>query len=98
LIGYDKAVNGPQRIVLALAIAGLLAATLRATEQTFMTLDALALTAIIGWTAYTVFRKENWQREARRAARGRARGVCHCGYNLTGNESGTCPECGQRIG
>ena len=21
----------------------------------------------------------------------------HCGYNLTGNTSGTCPECGQRI-
>ena len=32
---------------------------------------------------------------ARRAAR-RAGGVCaSCGYNLTGNVSGVCPECGQ---
>ena len=23
-------------------------------------------------------------------------GHCRCGYDLTGNESGTCPECGER--
>ena len=22
---------------------------------------------------------------------------CPCGYDLTGNESGTCPECGKKI-
>ena len=22
---------------------------------------------------------------------------CRCGYDLTGNTSGTCPECGERI-
>jgi hypothetical protein len=27
------------------------------------------------------------------------RGVCDaCGYNLTGNTSGLCPECGRRVG
>jgi len=27
-----------------------------------------------------------------------ARGLCiHCGYNLTGNVSGVCPECGERV-
>jgi lipopolysaccharide export LptBFGC system permease protein LptF len=32
----------------------------------------------------------------RRAAE---RGVCNgCGYNLTGNTSGLCPECGRRVG
>ncbi|UCC32287.1 MAG: hypothetical protein JSU86_08395 [Phycisphaerales bacterium] len=31
-----------------------------------------------------------------RRARRRAAGCCrHCGYNLTGNTSGVCPECGQ---
>ena len=24
-------------------------------------------------------------------------GHCRCGYNLTGNVSGTCPECGQSV-
>ena len=24
-------------------------------------------------------------------------GHCSCGYNLTGNESGTCPECGVEV-
>jgi hypothetical protein len=25
-------------------------------------------------------------------------GTCRCGYDLTGNVSGTCPECGRRMG
>lgn len=25
-------------------------------------------------------------------------GYCSCGYNLTGNESGMCPECGSKTG
>lgn len=30
--------------------------------------------------------------------RRRADGLCvHCGYNLTGNVSGVCPECGERV-
>ena len=33
-----------------------------------------------------------WRRE--REAEGKA---CRCGYSLTGNTSGTCPECGSRI-
>ncbi len=24
-------------------------------------------------------------------------GLCRCGYNLTGNVSGTCPECGTKV-
>lgn len=24
-------------------------------------------------------------------------GLCHCGYNLTGNTSGRCPECGRTL-
>ncbi len=34
-----------------------------------------------------------WRRDRRRA-----KGQCHrCGYNLTGNTSGVCPECGTAI-
>ncbi|MCH7727176.1 MAG: hypothetical protein IH991_11960 [Planctomycetes bacterium] len=30
--------------------------------------------------------------------RRRRKGLCaKCGYNLTGNESGSCPECGQQV-
>ena len=35
----------------------------------------------------------------RRHRRGRQKGRCRtCGYDLTGNTSGVCPECGQAIG
>jgi len=34
-----------------------------------------------------------------RRSRRRKKGLClKCGYNLTGNVSGICPECGERIG
>lgn len=43
-------------------------------------------------TATILFRKE-WDRQQRRKA-----GCCiHCGYNLTGNTSGVCPECGRTV-
>ena len=33
-----------------------------------------------------------------RRHRRRKKGLClNCGYNLTGNVSGVCPECGERI-
>ena len=35
---------------------------------------------------------------ARRRQRRRGRGLCiECGYDLTGNMSGVCPECGTKI-
>ncbi len=34
-----------------------------------------------------------WYRD-RRPPRGHCQ---HCGYNLTGNQSGTCPECGEAV-
>ena len=40
-----------------------------------------------------------WLKHARREARSRraSRGLCRaCGYDLTGNVSGACPECGER--
>ena len=33
-----------------------------------------------------------------RAVRKLQGGCLHCGYNLTGNESGVCPECGKAAG
>lgn len=41
----------------------------------------------------TAMRQYFWQELARR---GKPICVC-CGYNLTGNESGVCPECGSAI-
>jgi hypothetical protein len=35
-----------------------------------------------------------WWRDRRRIPLGHCQ---HCGYNLTGNVSGVCPECGERI-
>ncbi len=35
-----------------------------------------------------------WHRDRRRSKSGH----CPCGYNLTGNESGICPECGTAVG
>jgi hypothetical protein len=36
----------------------------------------------------------SWWRDRRRFPRGRC---CECGYNLTGNVSGVCPECGMAV-
>ena len=41
-----------------------------------------------------------WVKQARRDARARRRrrGQCpHCGYDLSGNASGVCPECGETV-
>ena len=46
------------------------------------------LAAIVGVVAYTRYGRARLQRCL-------ASGICiHCGYNLTGNVSGRCPECG----
>jgi hypothetical protein len=43
----------------------------------------------------TAFIPVLWVRHSRRVAKRRNIGHCrHCGYNLTGNTSGVCPECG----
>ena len=43
--------------------------------------------------------RRRWEgRGPLRRWRRRKRGLClHCGYNLTGNTSGVCPECAQKI-
>jgi hypothetical protein len=39
-----------------------------------------------------------WHRKAQRVARRRANGICiRCAYDLTGNTSGVCPECGTAV-
>jgi hypothetical protein len=54
-----------------------------------VTFAALYLARHFSWAART----------RRRYAASAARGVCPgCGYDLTANVSGTCPECGTRIG
>jgi hypothetical protein len=66
-----------------------------------MTRPILAATAIatgcILWGLWLVraFYKAKQSASAIRGIIRRDRGLCpHCGYNLTGNVSGTCPECG----
>ena len=46
-----------------------------------------------GILGYIVARRID-RRHRKRLAEGHC---CHCGYNLTGNVSGVCPECGERI-
>lgn len=54
------------------------------------------LVAFVGWGAeiLVLFWKEPTLIAQRRALHGQCE---HCGYNLKGNISGTCPECGNRI-
>ena len=57
----------------------------------FWFLGALAMVLPAGRLALAAGRR--WQRR-RHAARGRCPA---CGYDLTGNASGTCPECGTAV-
>ena len=50
---------------------------------------AVAVPLLIAW--FTVIQRRNLLR-AKRLAEGRCLG---CGYDLTGNLSGVCPECGE---
>lgn len=54
----------------------------------------LALAAALLPARWIVLYRGRWRREARL----RAGGCPVCGYSLTGNTSGTCPECGTMIG
>ena len=48
-------------------------------------------------TAIAVFLWYRWDRPHELRRRRRAMGLCvQCGYDLTGNVSGVCPECGTR--
>ena len=44
--------------------------------------------------AHYLWRWMRWHEAAERAGQGRCP---HCGYDLTGNVSGVCPECGTRF-
>ena len=46
----------------------------------------------VWWIAWTVVMWRHWAREHIKLMPGRCRG---CGYDLTGNTSGECPECGR---
>lgn len=54
-------------------------------------LPTLLVCALLAVYPVTAFLRGPWRRYRRFA-----RGLCiHCGYNLTGNVTGTCPECGK---
>jgi hypothetical protein len=56
----------------------------------------LVLAFAVGLTVAWVTWKRTWKRGE--AADRQERGLCtRCGYDLTGNESGVCPECGTAI-
>ncbi|MDB5293091.1 MAG: hypothetical protein JWL69_4332 [Phycisphaerales bacterium] len=68
-----------------------------------MTRPVLAAAVIATWFilwAIWLVRAYYKARQSASAIRGiirRDRGLCpHCGYDLTGNVSGTCPECGEK--
>jgi hypothetical protein len=56
-------------------------------------LHGVAVPLWLLWVAFAIPTAFLWYRD-RRPPRGHCRS---CGYNLTGNESGTCPECGEAI-
>lgn len=45
---------------------------------------------IVGWIPFAFYVIRSMGRHSRRTVHP----TCHCGYDLTGNVSGTCPECG----
>lgn len=55
---------------------------------------------LVGFTVVTVAGVRAVRQFHRNLRRIRlAQGICHmCGYNLTGNVSGVCPECGEPVG
>jgi hypothetical protein len=54
----------------------------------FLLLAGIPLTAVAAWTL------KGWFAQRRK----RPHGTCRtCGYNLTGNVSGVCPECGKAV-
>jgi len=55
---------------------------------TILTIFALIL-SVRGWSAW--FAARPWSKRSRRLARGHCPG---CGYDLSGNTTGICPECG----
>ena len=55
------------------------------------------LPAVAAPTAIAAFLWYRWDRPHELRRQRRAKGLCvHCGYDLTGNVSGVCPECGTR--
>ena len=51
-----------------------------------------AVALLAAYPIYAMVREDRTRRERKR------RGFCvHCDYDLTGNESGVCPECGEKI-
>ena len=61
--------------------------------QFFASLLAILWLVVIPVGRFLLLFAEAWQRRHRVR-----RGVCvNCGYNLTGNTSGVCPECGTPI-
>jgi len=65
----------------------------------YMTLCIPALVGVAGCIARVRLRRRRRREEIDRRRAGRLRaGLCpRCEYNLTGNVSGRCPECGERI-
>ena len=54
--------------------------------------------AVIVWLAPWLFLGLPWVPRAQRLAHRRRNGLClKCGYNLAGNVSGACPECGESV-
>ena len=100
----QEAVNGQRtRVAVFLSVVG--------ATGLFVLWDKLVASVPSRWSVYllfmlclTGFAIAIWftQRDIRRRLRAQlARkgiAVCvPCGYNLTGNESGTCPECGREV-
>ena len=83
-------------IVLAGAICALLVVLLVVSSDA---IPWACLLAVVPWPVFFLIAYALGERDRRFFQRRGAHGLCiNCGYDLRGNTSGVCPECGTRFG
>ncbi len=100
----QQAVNGPRtRAAAFLVVVGatglfVLWDKLVASVPSSWSLHLLSMLCLIGFGIAIWFSRQDIRRRLRAQLAKKGIPVCiPCGYNLTGNESGVCPECGSAV-
>jgi hypothetical protein len=77
----------------------LLLVTIREPEPVRLKLAAVIAAIGVAFGLWKSAAQDSRERAENLAAHRRANNLClRCGYNLAGNLSGTCPECGRKVG
>ena len=91
LVSIERGRAEGTRAFVALSVLMLLAVGLQVVPGRF---DLVWLYLVVPPIVGLLIGLFRWRTGCRRAARPSFPECAKCGYNLTGNESGTCPECG----